>query len=136
MDCFARVRPFDPRRGFLCKRYVFKGFKFEAEKGWYKVSESLAADLKKCTQNPNAADPKPVFEIATKEEAEKIAREEYERENPVRKIQEAIAGAQTVPDLKSDTEVPEGKEDEIEEPTPVKPTKASKSSGTENPFGA
>jgi len=98
MQMVARIVPKDPRRGFKCERYVYRGFRFEASRGWYQVSNELAEELRKCVQDPNAPVFVPIFQVASEADAGKIEREDWEREHPERKITEAIKGAQIVPE--------------------------------------
>lgn len=93
---YVRIHPFDPRRGFKVKRYIVLGVRFEADKGWYEVPDDYIPELKSCVQDVSAPVPVPVFQVATKEEAMETARKEYEEQNPERKIEEAVKGAQSV----------------------------------------
>jgi hypothetical protein len=98
MAMFVRIHPKDKRTGHLVERYIYRGIKFEEKKGWYRVSDALASELKDMVQDPNAPVPVNVFQVATEEEAKALEQKDYERENPTRKISEAVEGAQTVPD--------------------------------------
>jgi len=104
MPKFVRIHPKDPRRGFNIERYIYRGVKFETTRGWYEVSNAVAAQLAECVQDPNAPIPIPVFQVADKKGAVDIERKDYERLNPERKISEAISGAQTVTDVRFDPE--------------------------------
>jgi len=98
---FVRIRPHNKARGQLVRRYVYGGFRFEAALGWYEVDDEIAEYLEKVLTFPQDPDSKPVFDVKDKQGAEDLAREEYEAENPERKIAEAVAGRQkvTVADL-------------------------------------
>jgi len=102
---FVRIRPYNKARGQLVRRYVYGGFRLEADHGWYEVDDEIADYLEKVLTFPDDPDSKPVFDVKDKEGAENLAREEYEAANPERKIAEAVAGRQkvTVDDLDSDT---------------------------------
>lgn len=93
---FVRIRPRDERRGQLVRRYVYGGFRFEADHGWYEVDDEIAEYLATVRTHQQDPDSKPVFDVSDQEGAERIARSEYEDANPERKIAEAVAGAQTV----------------------------------------
>jgi hypothetical protein len=97
---FIRIRPYDKRRGQLVQRYVYRGFRFEVARGWYQVEDHIAEELAGVLTFPDNPDSKPVFDVATKEEAEALSMREYEAAHPERKISEAIAGAQTVTEEK------------------------------------
>lgn len=93
---FVRIRPYDKRRGQLVRRYIYGGFRFEADHGWYEVDDAIADYLKTVLTFPEDPDSKPVFDVSDQAGAEKLAREEYEAANPERKIAEATAGRQKV----------------------------------------
>jgi hypothetical protein len=116
-EVYVRVIPTDPARGFKVKRYNFRGFTFRADAGWYKVQPELAAELKKCVQNVNAPDPKPVFQVGTEKEALELVKVEFEKQNPEMKIQSAIASARVV-NLKAPEAKDRKKPGEDEEETP------------------
>ena len=42
----VRLKPYDPRRGHVLRRYTYAGIKFHEERGWYRVSKDVAAYLK------------------------------------------------------------------------------------------
>jgi len=141
MAMFVRIHPKDPRTGHLVERYVYRGFKFEVAKGWYRVPNNLAEELRDCVQDVNAPVPISVFQVATEDEAKKLEQLDYERANPEKKISEAISGAQSVPASRLsekggfeeevfDLEEDEGEEELAPEDTP-KPV-----SDEENPFGS
>ena len=69
---YVRVKPHNKRKGFLVKRYMTEGQKFEVEKGWYRVDDdAFAARLEAITQD-GTEDTPPVFDVCTKEEAQRI----------------------------------------------------------------
>ena len=102
MSKFVRVHPYDPARGFKVKQFVFGGQRFLAERGWYEVSDALAAKLALEKQNRYNEDSKPVFQIATEQEAKTLSVKDLEEENPEISIQRALDGAQTVNEEKLD----------------------------------
>lgn len=96
MAKMVRIKPFDKARRQTTRRFVIGGFRFEIEKGWYRVEdENLADHLKtvKASQDPMAPC---IFDVVDEKEAEDLERKEYEAANPERKITEAVKGAQTV----------------------------------------
>jgi len=151
---FVRIRPYDKRRGQLVRRYVYRGFRFEVERGWYEVEDHIAEALEGVLTFPDNPDSKPVFDVSTREDAEALARAEYEAQNPERKISEAIAGAQTVtedkmtpaPDgapkpkgkrgrkAKDETPADDESEPEAEEPAAGKGGGKAESGGKKSPF--
>jgi hypothetical protein len=98
MAMLARIKPYNPKRGHLVRRYMVKGIRFDVNRGWYKVDEALADYLKTVTQNPNDPDTPPVFDVLT----EAAARELEEAEEAARKPAPASAplpGTLTTADL-------------------------------------
>ena len=93
---FVRIRPYNKARGQLVRRYVYGGFRFEGDHGWYEVDDEIAEYLEKVLTHPQDPDSKPAFDVSDKEGAENLARKEYEAANPERKIAEAVAGRQKV----------------------------------------
>jgi hypothetical protein len=130
---YARINPPDPKRGHRCHRYVFRGFRYESEKGWYKVSDQLAAELKTLVEDTNAPIKVLVFQVATEAEAKELSLKDYEAANPERKITEAIAGAQTVPEAVADEVDDKDLSDKAEKPKPAVRVAAPKAT-KENPF--
>ena len=41
----VRLKPYDPRRGFVLRRYTYRGIKFHEERGWYRVDKAVAHEL-------------------------------------------------------------------------------------------
>lgn len=72
----VRLVPYDKRRGYLCRTYVYRGVKFTDK--WKEVSPVVADELQPLVQpsDPDAA--RPLFEVLTREEA--VATEERERD--------------------------------------------------------
>ena len=42
----VRLKPFDPRRGFVLRRFTFAGIRFQSERGWYRVEKPVAERLR------------------------------------------------------------------------------------------
>lgn len=104
---YIRLHPFNPQKGFKVKRFGYRGARFSSEKGWYKVTDEFAEEVKDFTQNLNDPDSKPLFQTASEEEARKLSMADYEEKNPEVQIEQAVAGAQVV------------EEDALQEPTPA-----------------
>lgn len=133
-EMFVRIKPYNEPLKQLTRRYIFKGVRFEVDKGWYSVPADVAEYLK--TAKPNATDPLApcVFDVCTKEEAEDLERKEYEAAHPERKISEALSGAQkvTTADLARGSGEPAPVEPEPTKPKPAK-SKSAKSKSAEPP---
>lgn len=72
----VRLKPFQPKKGQLLKRYTVFGIRFEGEKGWYTVDEDVAAYLKTVKQNNNDPDSKDAFDVCTQDEAMELDRQD------------------------------------------------------------
>lgn len=72
MAKLVRLKPFDAKRGHLIRRYTVFSSTFEEHKGWYRVSDDVAAYLATLHQVPNDADTPRAFDVCSQEEAEQI----------------------------------------------------------------
>lgn len=65
----VRMKPYDPRRGFVLRRLTYAGIRFESQRGWYRVQKSVADHLRetRCV----ARDPYSprAFDVCTEAEA-------------------------------------------------------------------
>jgi hypothetical protein len=48
----VRMRPYDPRRGYVLQRYTVAGIRFQAERGWYRVERSIGEYLRAVHEVP------------------------------------------------------------------------------------
>jgi len=110
MAMFIRIHPFNPQRGFKVRRFVYRGQRFEEERGWYRVTDEFAEEVRDLRQDAYNPDSKPVFQVADADEAKKLSVKDYEEANPTVKIQQAIEGSQEVEETKLDPEPPAAKE--------------------------
>lgn len=71
---YVRLKPYNPRRGYLLKKYthVPSGKKFEESLGWCRVDPSLAAQLREIHQNPRDDETPFAFDVCTEAEAKQI----------------------------------------------------------------
>ena len=46
----VRLKPHDPRRGHVLRRYTYRGIKFHEERGWYRVEKPVADYLRAVRQ--------------------------------------------------------------------------------------
>jgi len=102
----VRLKPFDPRRGQVLRRYTHAGIKFHGERGWYRVEARIAEYLR--TVRQQMADPNSplAFEVCTEEEAKALEAREREgasaRKTAADDIKLSVArpaGAATTADL-------------------------------------
>jgi len=75
----VRLKPYDPRRGFVLRRFTYKGIKFQEERGWYRVEKQVAdylAGVRQVEHDPHSPS---AFDVQTDDEAKALdAREESE----------------------------------------------------------
>ena len=72
MAKLIRLKPIDAKKGHVIRRYTAFSTTFEEHRGWYRVSDVVAAYLATVHQVPNDEDTPLAFDVCTKEEAEKI----------------------------------------------------------------
>ena len=77
MPKLIRIKPYDPKRGHLVRRYTAFSIRLEESRGWYRVADDVAEYLSKVHQAPHDDDSPLVFDVCT--EAEAKALEEAER---------------------------------------------------------
>ena len=65
----VRLKAHDPKKGLVLKQYTYKGIRFQAGRGWYKVSGELAAYLANVHSVPSDPDTPLAFDVRTPEEA-------------------------------------------------------------------
>ena len=74
----VRLKPHDPRRGYVMRRYTYRGIKFHVERGWYRVEKAVADYLKDIRQVAGQEHSPPAFDICTDDEAKAIDAKEKE----------------------------------------------------------
>ena len=72
MAKLVRLRPFEPKKGHIIRRYTAFSTTFVETRGWYRVSDEVANYLKSVHQIPNDEDSPPAFDVCTPEEAKQI----------------------------------------------------------------
>lgn len=76
----VRLKPFDPKRGYLLRRYMVNGHRFDEERGWYEVPTALADALAKHRQPSGPGsfvdETPPAFDIKSKVQAQAIDKKE------------------------------------------------------------
>jgi len=75
----VRLKPYDPRRGHVLRRFTYAGVKIHEERGWHRVSKQVA-DYLRGVRQVNGDEYSPLaFDVCTDEEAKAVdAREEVE----------------------------------------------------------
>lgn len=79
----VRLKPYDPKRGYVLMRYSMCGILFEESKGWYRVDPHIAEKLEDVRCRPDMPDHPHyglnAFDVCTPEEARRIANAENEQ---------------------------------------------------------
>ncbi len=68
----VRLKPYDPRRGFVLRRYTYLGIKFHEERGWYRVDKPVADYLRTVREEPDDEYTPPAFDVCTDDEAKAL----------------------------------------------------------------
>ncbi len=80
----VRLKPYDPRRGYVLKRYCYAGIRIHVERGWYRVQKAIGDYLRTVRQAWNDPFSPLAFDVCTDEEAKALDVKE-EAETKVRK---------------------------------------------------
>ena len=72
----VRLKPYDPRRGCVLRRYTYRGIKFHDERGWYRVDKEVADYLRGVRQVPGDAHAPLAFDVCTDDEAKALDAEQ------------------------------------------------------------
>ncbi len=75
----VRLKPYDPRRGHVLRRFTYAGVKIHEERGWHRVTKQVADYLRGVRQVANDEYSPLAFDVCTDEEAKALdTREEVE----------------------------------------------------------
>jgi hypothetical protein len=77
----VRLKPLDPRRGHLLRRYTYQGIKFHEERGWYRVAKAVADYLRSVHQQPGDPHSPLAFDVCSEDEAKATEAREKEAQN-------------------------------------------------------
>jgi uncharacterized protein YdbL (DUF1318 family) len=72
MAKLVRLKPYDPKKGHVIRRYTAFAIRFEEARGWYKVSDEVATYLGTVHQVPGDEDSPLAFDVCTEEEAQRL----------------------------------------------------------------
>lgn len=114
----VRLKPYDPRRGYVLRRYTFAGIRFQAERGWYRVDKRVADHL--LTVRTMHGDPHaPVaFDVCSEAEARAMEASEAEAAKQRRsatddlRVVPARATGSLLPDEPTKPATPNAKDDD------------------------
>ncbi|WP_428264784.1 hypothetical protein [Haliangium sp.] len=65
----VRLMPYDPKKGHVLKQYTYRGIRFQAGRGWYRVDANVAAYLERVRSIPGNENTPLAFEVRTQAEA-------------------------------------------------------------------
>ncbi len=72
-EVLIRLKPYNPRKGFVVRRYHVRGILFREDRGWYRCTDdALAERLGKLRQRDTDPDSPQLFDIVTEAEAQEI----------------------------------------------------------------
>lgn len=74
----VRLKPHDPRRGHLLRRYTYRGIKFHEERGWYRVEKAVGDYLRTIRQVASNEHAPLAFDVCTDDEARSLDTKEKE----------------------------------------------------------
>ena len=72
----VRLKPYNPRRGLVLRRFTYRGIKFHEERGWYRVDAEVAEYLRTVRQVHGDEHSPLAFDVHTEDEAQVIEDEE------------------------------------------------------------
>lgn len=72
MAKLVRLKPHDPKKGHVIRRYTAFSIRFEEARGWYKVADEVAAYLATVHQVPGDEDAPLAFDVCSEEEAQRL----------------------------------------------------------------
>lgn len=85
----VRIKPRDPHRGQVLRRFVYRGIRFEEGKGWYRVSPEVGEYLSAARQRGHDPRSPLAFDVCTEAEAKAIDEQETEASKPARPADKA-----------------------------------------------
>jgi len=83
MDTYlVRLKPHNPRRGHVLRRYTYRSIKFQEDRGWYRVDRKIADYLRGVRQIAGNEHSPLAFDVCTPQEAHVIDAREQEAAHP------------------------------------------------------
>jgi hypothetical protein len=69
----VRLKPYDPRRGHVLRRFTYAGIKFQEERGWYRVErQGRPSTCAPCARCPPTSYAPLAFDVCTEAEAKAL----------------------------------------------------------------
>jgi hypothetical protein len=80
MSMFVRLKPYNPRRGYVRRRQMVEGVRFDVDHNWYRIDDHAFAErLRAMTQDESDPESPALFDVCTESEARSIQERERER---------------------------------------------------------
>jgi len=115
----VRLKPYDPRRGQVLRRYTYAGIKFQEERAWYRVEVAVAEHLRSVRQVPTDEHSPLAFDVCTEAEAKALEAKESDAAKFKRSATDDLkvvparpTGTVTTEDLPASVPAPPAKDDE------------------------
>jgi hypothetical protein len=125
----VRLKPYDPRRKFVLRRYVYAGIHFLVMRGWERVPKEIADYLRGVRQKEFDPYSPPAFDVCTDAEAKVLEKREREATNVRRTALDTIplAEPRRLPGVVTTADLPGRRpaEDEIEAAPPARGRRAA-----------
>jgi hypothetical protein len=68
----VRLKAYDPRRGYVLRTFNYRGIKFQAERGWYRVTSAVGDYLRTVHARPRDENSPIAFDVCTEDQAQAI----------------------------------------------------------------
>jgi len=99
----VRLKPYDPRRGCVLRRFTYRGIKFHEERGWYRVDKAIAEYLRGVRQVPGDSNAPLAFDVCTEAEAKALDAEQDAAATTRKRATDApVATAESPPAVTTD----------------------------------
>ena len=114
----VRLKPYDPRRKFVLRRYVYAGIHFLVTRGWERVPKAVADYLRDVRQKEFDPYSPPAFDVCTEAEAKALEKRERELSGLRRTALDTIPLAQPrrSSGVVTTGDLPGSESDELEQP--------------------
>ena len=86
----VRLKPYEPRRGVVLRRYSYRGIAFHEARGWYRVTKEVADYLRGVRQIAGDIHSAPAFDVCSEEEAGHLEAQQASEAQARKKAAEAI----------------------------------------------
>ncbi len=98
----VRLKPYDPRRSCVLRRFTYRGIKFHEERGWYRVDKDVAEYLRGVRQVPGDKHAPLAFDVCTEAEAQALDAEHEAAATTRQKATEASVATPEAPAVTTD----------------------------------